>query len=330
MTRVLSTATPLMMKRFLRPALATLLIPFMSLPAANAESAKAPAANPNAKKFEFSVRSAPAYEEAASALSALEVRLGRDAPQVAEQRERLRQLHGNTLLLINVRSAGGPLSAFLAESDLSRFGMGALTVINAGDPADLETELPPFNLRNSNWGTIVGVLSAFLNTRGLELKVAGSDNPNVAESKSVVCVLRRIGPSREFKSAQAPVFDSFQLAPSLEFQSIDDIVAAIRLAWELDPSRKAADLQLKFHAPTAMLLVSGPPEAVQIAQKVVVNLKRDPLAPPPPVVVQPSPAQEQARLDAVAREVARRRDLRDQATTKLAPNPPPPKAAPQR
>jgi len=35
-------------------------------------------------------------------------------------------------------------------------------------------------------------------------------------------------------------------------------------------------LRLKFHQPTAILLVSGPPEATQIAGKIISQLNRPP------------------------------------------------------
>jgi hypothetical protein len=67
-------------------------------------------------------------------------------------------------------------------------------------------------------------------------------------------------------------------------------------------------------------------------------MPQPPMAPPPPsnvapavtqsVVLNPSPADEQRRLEAVAAEVARRRALREQATQQVSQGVPPPGAPP--
>lgn len=176
--------------------------------------------------------------------------------------------------LITIRSAGGPLRAFLdAAADLKGV---SFTLINAGEPADLETPLPPFELKNATWGTVIGVLETFLNLRGLALRHVGGDHPDPSVAKSVVCMLRPVAPKES--SAGKPDFDSFQLGDYLwDQQNLDSVVEAIRAGWELDPAHDPAALRLKFHPPTRILLVSGPAPAATVARQVISNLNKKPV-----------------------------------------------------
>jgi hypothetical protein len=54
---------------------------------------------------------------------------------------------------------------------------------------------------------------------------------------------------------------------------IDDIVAAIRLAWQMDPSHKNDSLQIKYHPPTNLLLVTGTPASLEVVERVIDSLK---------------------------------------------------------
>jgi hypothetical protein len=183
-------------------------------------------------------------------------------------------------VLFTLRSLGGPLSALVdATSSVGRYSDTlSFTLINAGEPADLETQLPPFTLNNANWGTIIGVLGSFLASRGLDLRFVGGDSPNPAEARSVVCVLRRTENSPDAKHPPQPAFESFQLADYINpQQSIEAIVDAIRTAWELDPAHDAKALRLKFHPATKILLVSGPAPATGIAKQVVGGLRKNPV-----------------------------------------------------
>ncbi|MEY2881110.1 MAG: hypothetical protein RLZZ15_3490 [Verrucomicrobiota bacterium] len=106
---------------------------------------------------------------------------------------------------------------------------------------------------------------------------------------------------------------------------------------ELEPK---LNFVIKQHDP------SGPRDTITVEQagrsftlqlregKVVSSGAAGSMVPPPmsnvpaavtnAVVVNPSPADEQARLDAVVAEVARRRALRDQSAPPVTPAPPPP------
>jgi hypothetical protein len=174
-------------------------------------------------------------------------------------------------LLLSIQSRGGSLREFIAAASSSE--EVSLSLFNAGDPGDLETQLPAFNLQNANWGTVIEVLSNFLATRGLQLRHAGGDNPNPSEARSVVCVLRRVEAPIAEKRVVPTVFESFPVGQYLSEQSIDEIVGAIRAGWELDPAHDKDALKLKFHQPTAILLVSGPPEATFITGKIISQLK---------------------------------------------------------
>lgn len=176
--------------------------------------------------------------------------------------------------LIRIKSQGGPLSAFFEAA-----GQGdAFTVINTADPADLETPLPPFELKNSNWGTIIGVLGHLLNPRGLDLRFVGGDNPDPAAAKTVVCVLRRTDAASDAKRTARAELESFQIGDYIfKDQTMEVIVDAIRSAWELEPTNDPAALRIKFHAATKLLLVSGPAPATNIARQVIAGLKKKPV-----------------------------------------------------
>ncbi len=167
---------------------------------------------------------------------------------------------------ISVDFPGGTLNDLLAL--IAKNPEVSLSVINAGEPADLATPVPAFVLRNTTAPTILQVLARLLNPRGLELSpVSGDDN-------SVVALLVRHDPARPGPVRAPPTeFESFQLGPFLGETSVDDVVAAIRTAWELDPHHDASALRLKFHPPTSILLVSGPREGLSMAMKIISQLK---------------------------------------------------------
>jgi hypothetical protein len=162
--------------------------------------------------------------------------------------------------LISVDFPGGSVAQLM--SMLSRSGGAPFNVI--GDKADLATELPAFSVRNAEPAALAPALQRFLFPHGLTLQSA-------LPGDSTVYTLTKIAVQRE--GLDVAMFKSFQLAPYLQNQSIDNIVAAIRQAWQLNPSHKADALQLKYHPPTTILLVSGPPEAVSIAAQVISSLK---------------------------------------------------------
>lgn len=182
---------------------------------------------------------------------------------------------------ITIQFPGGTLAKLVDA--LAKSPSGPVNII--GDERDLATEIPPFSLQNVHPQAFAQALNNLLESRGIMVVASGNASPPLQD----VFTVRRTPPHSHFVSRDA--FESIQLAPYLEHQSIDDIVSAIRTAWELDPAHEPSALRLKFHPATAILLISGPQEAINVAQKVVIGtLKRrpeksapaDPKPAPPP------------------------------------------------
>ena len=184
-------------------------------------------------------------------------------------------------VFFNVEFSGGPVSRLIDQ--VATVKGVSINIIATADQADLSTVLPPFTLRNANVVTVFEVARAMLHDRGLELQPAGGFDHN-----SVTLLLRRLEPKPSGRSPD--IFSSYQLAPYLSYQSIDDIVTAIHAAWELNPAHDSAALRLKFHPPTAILLVSGPPEAVSLAGNVLSQLRHGAAAEARPAAAAPAPA----------------------------------------
>jgi hypothetical protein len=164
---------------------------------------------------------------------------------------------------VNVEFGGGTLGQLVAL--LNKSPDGSLNIV--AEPGDLNATLPAFSVQNALPSSIVSALNQFLSPRGLTLVSSGVGVP--AGMKDVYIV--RHGPAT---LGNHDSFESMQLAPYLEHQKVDDIVGAIRAAWELDPAHEPNALRLKFHPPTSILIVSGPSEAIMVAQKVVGTLRR--------------------------------------------------------
>jgi hypothetical protein len=202
--------------------------------------------------------------------------------EVAHQESVVESLRLHNKAVITVGSDGGTLAELLeaAAQTSQRQGGFSLTLINAGDPSDLNAKLPPFMLQRVHWGTVIEVLSKLLSPQGLELSYSGGDSSNPAEAKSVVCVLRRIGaPSLGANESNQPAVEAIGLSDYIASdQSVDSIVDAIRTAWSLDPGRagNTSSFQLKYHPPTKILLISGSTRAIAIARQVVANLAKKP------------------------------------------------------
>jgi hypothetical protein len=167
---------------------------------------------------------------------------------------------------------GGSVASLMSE-----VGRKDHSFMVIGEKADMAAELPAFALRNAEPGALGAALNIFLNSRGLELKPSSGH-------QNTVYVLRRMGPGMP---GEPTIFDSFQLAPFLENQSIDDITGAIRTAWEMNPAHKPTSLQLKYHPATSILLASGTPQALDVVRRVLGALKR---SDPKPIAAPPAPA----------------------------------------
>lgn len=158
---------------------------------------------------------------------------------------------------LTINFSGGTVADLVAV--LNRIEAPGFNLI--GEKEDLATALPPFSLRDVSSGAFAMGLRQILEPRGITVMSEGNE----------MFVLRRLGSLRS-PAMEPQRFESYQLASYLEKQSIDDIVGAIRAAWELNPQNKSEALQLKFHPPTKLLLVSGSGEAVNIASKVISTL----------------------------------------------------------
>lgn len=182
--------------------------------------------------------------------------------------------------LINVTFPGGPFSALVAATASAEKNGSTFNVI--GEKADLSIDLPPFAIRNADANSLAVALDGLLQPRGYTLRQTGRPVPGQAP----VFTLRQLSSvETAYEKSQIAQrtgqFQSFQLGSYLGEQSVDDIVGAIRTAWELDPSHNSASLRLKFHPPTGILLVSGPPEGVVVVQAILRELRR-PSPPPAP------------------------------------------------
>lgn len=164
--------------------------------------------------------------------------------------------------LLTIDFPGGSVAEFIAMIGKSR--EQSFNVI--GEKTEMNTALPPFSIRNVDAAGLANALNTLLVQRGLTLMRAGSD----------VYTLSRGDPN----DSQLTAFASFQIAPYLQEQSVEDITAAIRLAWQLNPSHDKKALELKYHPPTTLLLVAGSPAAVGVAEHVISSLK--PLVPKAP------------------------------------------------
>lgn len=270
------------MKKRLLPLTALALLALLAAPASAQPSppakTKAPETKAGPAKFELGISQVnpPELTQAYKRLESAQQRFGSgnmSKEELAELTYQVELMVRRTPYVLDLRSSGGPLSAFVEAVSTSRGGV-SFTLINAADPADLETPLPPFTLKDANWATIIGVLESFLESRGLGLRFVGGDSPNPAEAKSVVCVLRRLDPVADAKRARSEL-ESFQIGDNIfKDQTVEVIVDAIRTAWELDPANDPAALRIKFHPATKLLLVSGPGPATHIASQVVSGLRK--------------------------------------------------------
>lgn len=168
--------------------------------------------------------------------------------------------------LLSFDFSGGSLKKLL--SVIGKASDVSLSIISS-DPSGLDAQLPPFALHNASLQTIVSVLTQLLDPRGYNLKFAGDPS----QANSVVCVLTKVAEPQRPNEVYPIQFASFPIGAYLNDQSVDDIVGAIRAGWELNPAHDKDVLRLKFHQPTAILLVSGPAEATSMAGKIISQLR---------------------------------------------------------
>ncbi|ATC65445.1 hypothetical protein CMV30_16660 [Nibricoccus aquaticus] len=199
---------------------------------------------------------------------------------------------------------GGTIAQFLAQLPENR---GRMAFNLVGEKADLQTEIPPLNLKVSSPGTLVLALNAVLNPKGLAIGQSQSGVTDFSGRDSVY-VLQKISEPDATASPASPRLRSYDLSDYLdEKTTVDQITQAIRSAWELRPDNKPEDLRIKFHPGTSLLLVNGPDSAIKTADIVLGSMRSKTRG--------TNAAFEAGRLESVAEEVRRRRELRQAAAT---------------
>jgi hypothetical protein len=212
---------------------------------------------------------------------------------------------------VDVRFAGGTIAQLIAElksADGSGFNL-------MGDPSLFETPVPKTVVSNVEIFNFVSALSSMLRASGMMITLSGGN----------IFILTKIPDFTTTSPSPIPTFQAYQLAPYLPTVSADDITDAINTAWKADPKHNAATLTFKFHPATKILFVYGPPEAITLATQIIPQLNPNATARAQrdfyttlPSVTPTDPAAEIARLEAVAQEVRRRRELRDSAAAAAA------------
>jgi len=154
---------------------------------------------------------------------------------------------------VSVDFPGGTIAQLVAV--LTKSGSGFNLI---GDSDDLTTVLPAISVQNANVYDFAQALDAILRPHGLSL--GGDWNSNI------FAVEKR---QAEVNRGPGDLTRSYPLTDELKTHSLDEIEAAVRAAWQLDPTHDAKALRLLFDAATKLLLISGPPEAVHIAFDVI-------------------------------------------------------------
>jgi hypothetical protein len=232
-----------------------------------------------------------------------------------------------TIPPINIDFPGGSVAQLVAlinHSDSATFNL-------IGEKTYQEAPLPPFSLRNVDPSSLAVALNGLLHWSDLTIKLAGTN----------IFVLTKISSQPSLFAPAAPTFQAFQLAPYLTTLSVENITDAILVAWESAPGGDPKQLRFKYHPPTKLLFVYGPPEAIALASQLVPQL--DPNATTrarldsyrssakssgdglkqidnsTPPILHESTAEEARRLEAVTQEVLRRRELRQNVGDSLPP-----------
>jgi hypothetical protein len=176
--------------------------------------------------------------------------------------------------------AGPPLSFDFPGGSLSDLitligkANGGLPLNVIGEKNAMATEVQAFTVRNAYRDAILRAVGELLHAQGV--RVAQIDrgvfivsNETPKEHRSGPLSAEEAKLLRQTRTS----FDSFQLAAYLDDQqTVDNIVDVIRSAWAMNPDHDANALQLKFHPATKLLLVSGPPEALQMTGEVIRSL----------------------------------------------------------
>ena len=216
-------------------------------------------------------------------------------------------------LTVDVNFSGGTLAQFVAQlraSDGTGFDLLSDTSLS-------ETPVPLTKIHNIDLAALTSALNQLLRAHNLTIS-AVPGNILVATKATV------------YTPIPGPTFQAFQLAPYLTTLGIDDITDAITSAWTADPKRDPKALIFKFHPATKVLFVYGPSEGITMAAQIIPQLTPTATAQSTrdflmsrgmsSVVTSPISPAEQARLDAIADEVRRRRAAREAGSSVAKPS----------
>ncbi len=185
---------------------------------------------------------------------------------------------------LSIDFPGGSLGDLIALVEKTNNDV-SLNVI--GEKGALATEIQPFTVKNAYRDGILRAIGALLRDKGIRIEQVdrgifivstdgAKDRRPAHLSPDEVLAVRRT----------QTIFDSFQLGSYLDDQqSVDNIVDVIRTAWTLNPAHDVNALQIKFHPATKLLLVSGPPDAIEMTRQVIRSLHENRMprkGPPPP------------------------------------------------
>ncbi len=139
-------------------------------------------------------------------------------------------------------------------------------------PRTHDLPVPPFNLQAVTVRDLAKTLEVLLpQTAEIGWTESGLDY--------ALPVLTVVNHQKTPVSSPKTITQAFALAEIVDLSSAEKITAsyiaaAIREAWLLDPNRKAEDLRLKLHQSTELLIVNGPPEAINITENVLGSIQR--------------------------------------------------------
>lgn len=263
------------MKKFLL-RFSVLLLVALSLALAEAQPTGASSREPARDEVTVARAESPELANRRVELEMLKQRFTDDHPQVREARARIEAVEKNQPWLLSLDFPGGSLSKFLTL--VARAKVVSINLVSPA-PNDLTVELPAFSLRNADARTIVRVLATLLEAKGYSLPDADG---SAFDFNSVTRVLVKHPDAHVTNQRPPTIFESFSITSQLADYSIDEIVATIREGWELDPAHDRNALRLKFHPATHILLVSGPVEAIQVATRVISQIRRPDARTPAP------------------------------------------------
>jgi hypothetical protein len=202
-----------------------------------------------------------------------------------------------------INFTGGTIAEFLTQLPQNRRSM----VFNlVGEKTDLQTPLPPLNLKVSSPGTLALALNSVLNPKGLAIGLSQSGVTDFSGRDTVYVLQKFSEPDASLLPGTAR-FRSYDLSNYLdEKMTVDQITQAIRTAWELRPDNKQEDLRIKYHPGTSLLLINGSESAIKTAETVLSSMRSKTRG--------TNAAFEANRLESVAEEVRHRRELRQSAS----------------